>query len=80
MENEVVCDAIAILDGGTLGFFTYLKHEDALRIQACGLANAEQINLREVPQRPIPEYVKQGLSIIADLWVKLEPNTAIYLN
>lgn len=80
MEQETVVDAIAILDGGNYGFFTYLKHEEAIRIQECGLANAEQINLREVPQRPVPDHVKQGLSIISDIWVKLEPNTTIYIN
>lgn len=80
MERENVCDVICILDGENNGFFSYMKAEEALRLQECGLAEADEIHLRETPDRQIPESLKKGESVIEDIWVKLEANQSYYLN
>ena len=78
--SELVTDAIVILDGENKGFFSYLKVEEALRLEECGLGNAEQVHLKETTDRPVPESLKKGESVIEDIWVKLEANKNYYLN
>lgn len=81
MSNpEVVVDCFVLEDSGK-AFFSLMTHDKAQEIQANGgLANAEQINLRETTERPIPDSIKQGISCIQDILVKIEPNQMIYLN
>lgn len=80
MNPEYVVDAVVMLDGENGGFFSYMNHEEALRLQACGLANADRVILKETPERQIPDSLKNGMTEITDVWVKLEPNCAVYLN
>ena len=81
MEWETVVDVIVFQDGENPAFKSYIKYENALEIQANGgLANSECVNLRETPDRPIPESLKDGKTCITDVLVRLEPNTAVYLN
>lgn len=79
-ENDFVVDAIVMLDGENGGFFSYMYHEEALKLQAIGLENAEQILLRETTDRLIPDSLKQGVTQICDVWVRLEPNMVFILN
>lgn len=78
--SEIVVDAIVMLDGENGGFFSYMNHQEALRLQACGLSNADQVMLKETPDRQIPESLKQGITEITDVLVKLEPNCSFFLN
>ncbi len=80
MNPEYVVDAVVILDGTNPGFFSYMNYDEAQRVQQCGLNNADQVFLKETPDRKIPESLKNGLTEICDIWVKLEPNCAVYLN
>ena len=80
MNPEMVVDCVVILDGENNGFLSYMKAEEALRLQECGLAEADEIHLRETPDRQIPESLKKGESVIEDIWVKLEANQSYYIN
>lgn len=78
--SEWVTDVLVMQDGYNPSFFSYMACEEAQRIQECGLANAGQIWLKEVDERPIPKCLKKGESEITDILVKLQPNVPIYLN
>lgn len=80
MNPEIVVDALVFLDGTNPGFFSYMKHEEALRIQQCGLANAGQVWLKETDERKVPDNLKDGLAEITDVLVRLQPSCAVYLN
>lgn len=80
MEREVT-DVMVMLDGTNKPFFSYMDYEQALYIQSIGgLSNAEQVNLRETQDRPVPESLKDGFTTITDVLVRLQPNCAVYLN
>lgn len=78
--DGVVVDVLVVQDGNNKPFLAYMNYENALEVQAMGLANAECVNLRETPDRPIPDSLKDGTSCITDVLVRLEPNVAICLN
>lgn len=81
MKENIVVDALVILDGENGGFFSYMNHEQAQQIQLTGgLANQECINLRETEERKIPESLKRGEACITDILVRLEPNVEYSLN
>ena len=80
MTPEYVVDAVVMLDGQNGGFFSYMNYDEAQRIQACGLANANQVLLKETTDREIPESLKQGITEITDVQIKMEANVPIYLN
>lgn len=81
MKENIVVDLIVLQDGENRGFFSYMNHEQAVEIQMCGgLENAECVNLRETPDRPIPDSLKNGTSTITDILVRLEPNVEVSLN
>lgn len=79
--SEVVVDVIALQDDRTHGFFSLMPHEKALEIQQQGgLSQCEQIILRETTERPIPQSIKEGTSMITDILVRLEPTVVYCLN
>lgn len=80
MNPEIVVDIIAIQDNGKRGFFSLMPHERALEIQSIGFQNTTQIILRETSERTIPEEIKNGTSLISDIWVKIETPTHYCLN
>lgn len=81
MSQEIVVDALVLMDDKTHGFMSLMPHEKALEIQQQGgLQNCEQIILRETTERPIPQSIKEGTSIITDILVKLEPTVTYCLN
>ena len=80
-ENEIAVDVMVLQDGDNKGFFSYMPYEQAVEIQNCGgLENAECVNLRETPDRPIPDTLKDGTSTIVDILVRLEPNVEVSFN
>lgn len=79
--SEIVVDIIALQDDKTHGFFSLMLHEKALEIQNNGgLSQCEQIFLRETTERPIPQSIKEGTSMITDILVRLDPSTVYCLN
>ena len=81
MEQETVVDCLVVLDGQNPSFKSYMTYDNACLInQIGGLANAEQINLKETDDRPIPQDLKEGRVCIQDVLVKLDPNVCYYLN
>ena len=79
-EQEYVVDALVVLDGENGGFFSYMNYDEAQRIQQCGLASAGQVLLKETTDRKIPDTLKNGITEICDVWVRLEPNISYSLN
>lgn len=80
IENEVV-DVIVLRDGYNPGFHAYMPYSEAIAIQnEGGLSGAKQVNLRETPDRPIPESVKNGTTCITDILVELQPKISFSLN
>jgi hypothetical protein len=80
-EQETVVDVIVMQDGENPAFKAYMPHSSALTIQENGgLSHATSINLRETPDRPIPNSIKDGTSCITDVLVRLEPNINFSLN
>lgn len=80
MSEQYVVDCLVVQDGTNPSFFSYMNHSEAQRIQECGLNNAEQVLLKETTDRVIPESLKQGVSEITDVLVRLELNTTLCLN
>lgn len=79
-EREVV-DVMVMLDGENKPFFSYMDYAQACYIQSIGgLSCAEQVNLRETQERPVPDSLKNGLTEITDVLVRLQPTVAYYLN
>lgn len=79
--SEYVVDCLVMLDGQNNGFFSYMDYDQAYAVQEFGgLQKAEQVVLKETTDRPIPESLKQGLTEITDVLVRLQPNCAFYLN
>lgn len=84
--SEYVCDALIVQDGTNPSFFSYIAIEEALRIQECGLANAETVILRETEDRPVSKTLQMGVTEIIDVQIKedskerLEANKWYHLN
>lgn len=79
--SEYVTDALVVLDGYNPSFFSYIDFDEANRLLECGLNNAEKVNLKETPDRPIPDSLKRGETEILDIQVVLMTvNMPIYLN
>jgi endonuclease V-like protein UPF0215 family len=81
VERDYVVDCLVMLDGINGGFFSYMDYDQAYAIQEFGgLQKAEQVILKETPDRKIPDTLKNGLVEITDVLVRLQPNCAFYLN
>lgn len=67
-SNEMlVVDCLVRQDGENPSFYSYMNYEEALRIQQCGLSNAERVFLRETVDRPVSNLLKEGVSEIVDI-------------
>lgn len=81
MKENIVVDALVILDGENPAFFSYMGHEQVQQIQLTGgLSNQECINLRETEERKIPESLKRGEACITDILIRMESNCEYYIN
>lgn len=72
--SEYFNDVIVVLDGENPSFKSYMNCDQVALIQNNGgLSCAEQVFLRETSDRPVPESLKGGISMITDIWVTLVP-------
>lgn len=78
--KEMCTDVIVLLDGNNGGFHSYMKTTEAERIGTQGLQNAQHVILTELPDRPIPNTLKDGTALIKDVLVKIQPTIGIYKN
>lgn len=80
-QDNTVVDAIIVTDGQNPSFFSYIPAEIAQQIVAeGGLSCSDCLILRETADRPVPDYVKDGLVEITDVYVKLEAEKEHFLN
>ena len=60
-EQEVVVDALVVLDGKNPSFLTYITHEQAQEIYDVGGTNYdEKVILKETPDRKVPTSLVRG--------------------
>lgn len=75
--SEYYNDVMVVLDGENGVFKSYMNCDEVNRLQTNGgLSQAEQVNLRETEDRPVPESLKDGTSMITDVWVTIIPGPA----
>lgn len=79
-EGLPVVDAIIMLDGQNGGFKAWMDFDEAKRISDIGWENVNCINIRDAQDRPIPQTLKNGETIITDIMVRIEPNIEVSLN
>ena len=79
--SEQVTDCFVLQDGENPAFFSYMSVEDVQLVNECGgIGQVGQIHFKETPERPIPQSLKEGKSLVKDVLVRLEPNVAYYCN
>lgn len=74
MNNPEVNPCIVILDGNNKPFRSYINCDVANLMIQKGMKNFESLTLRETEDRRVPESLKQGMSMITDVWITLTPN------
>ena len=73
-EGITVNDALVVQDGGNPSFFAWMDQEETQRIQNSPSGYIETVHFRETADRPVPQSLKEGITEIKDIFVKLEPN------
>mgnify|MGYP001569343390 CR=1 FL=1 len=71
--NEIVNPCWILLDGDNPPFRSYMDVDEVARVQRVGFKHAQQINLKETDDRPIPQNLKDGITMIEDIYITLIP-------
>jgi hypothetical protein len=75
--SEFFNPVIVITDGENPNFRSFMRCDIVDQIKDNGgLSQAEQVFLRETPDRQIPQCIKNGTAMIMDVWITLVPGPA----
>ena len=66
--SEMYNPVWVILDGENLPFASWMTCEEVDRIKTDGWKETEKINLREIDNYPVPQSLKEGFTMIKDIW------------
>lgn len=80
MKEIRVVDAIIFQDGSNPAFKAWVDVEEAERLFDYGFKQGQPVMVRDATDRPIPENLRNGLTEITDIMIRLEPSVEVSLN